>query len=210
MDSNRLLAEFIYNNNVIDGKPSDDISVIYKIVTTEKRVDPELESRHPFTAGQYSAIAWIVERVRITDQITFNDIRAIHYKLDRTRDDRGSIRTTGKMVRAYQCPHPIDLVAILDKFNYLLTLCDDIIQSCEIASNNYFWYVHNVFECIQPFNSDNGRVGRLMFNMLRLRNYMSISNFDVDAMTYYSAVESFHQVFEERYAIKSKRNRKLG
>jgi len=210
MDSLRLLSEFIHNNNVIDGKPSETVDVIYKLLTTTKRITPAFEAKYPSVAGQYAAYAWMVERVRITDGITFNDVRAIHYKLDRNREDRGAIRTESKIVRAYECPDPVGLGDVVKKFDYLLTLCDGIIQSGDVAANNYFWYVHNVFECMQPFRSDNGRVGRLMFNMLRLRHFMDISNFDVDTVTYYNAIESFHSVFGSRYAYKPEGNRKLG
>ena len=201
--SKKALAEFYYNNNLIDNINTINVSRISRTIRNSyTEVDREA---CPVVINQHLAYLWLADRVRWDEPINFTDLQDVHFTLFKyihPDKDNGRIRTTDKKIRAYQCPSPTDINHQIDQFENLLILADDIIIYGEENANLFFWYVHNVFECIQPFAYGNGRIGRFLFNILRLRHGMGINTWNVSRIKYYNAIKKFEKIFRERYNVK--------
>jgi len=194
----RLIASFIHNNNAIDDLPNLSVELINKLIDEYSK---ELEADYPYVLSQYRAYLWILHRSIDSEQLTFSDIAAIHWCMYKYIDnDAGMLREDFKKIRDYECPNPNIMSFYIKKLNSLLSIIDDVKNTSEEELNGYLWYVHNVFQCIQPFKFGNGRVGRFLFNSLRMKCGISISEWNVDKYFYFNAIKKFEKTFEERYS----------
>lgn len=194
----RALAQFFRNNNKIDGLPYHSIKATQSLIND---YSVYLESKYPYLLPQYKAYIWVLHRLEDDTPLDFIDIASMHYCIYKhISTSAGMIRDSNKIIRKYQCPKVDHLPNMLEKFNALLSVSSDISKYDSDTQNSYYWYVHNVFQCIQPFESGNGRVGRFLFNTLRMKNSMNISHWDVDKYFYYNAVKKFEKTFKEKYS----------
>lgn len=194
----RTIVQFIINNNAIDDLP---VYPTEHVSTLINDYDIKEESECPYVLSQYYAYIWALKRSTNRNPIMFSDIAALHWCLyRRISDDAGLLRDCNKKVRDYICPEPFEFLYLIGEFNSLLSLIDDVYESGEKATNTYCWYVHNIFQCIQPFKYGNGRVGRFLFNLLRMRCGMAISAWDVEKCFYYNAIKKFEKTYQERYS----------
>lgn len=205
----RSLSNFYYNNYAIDGIPTESPSSISKKILAHLEADEfSLDLR------QHYVYLWMLKRIKKKHRVSVADTFNIHYKLfdGMGVDDNGVVRTKPRKIRDYDCPLPKDVWPLLKEFDLLLSISDDIKEFDNKQRNLYFWHVHNVFQCIHPFSYGNGRVGRFLFNMLRLRNDMDISAWEVESDIYFEEVKKFEPVFNEKYysKIKAEGNSKLG
>lgn len=196
----KVLAQFYLNNNTLDRIKTVSITKLLPLIK-DKYTQSERE-KNPHIINQHLAYLWLVDRVRWDTPINFTDLQDLHFTLYRhiyEDKDNGKLRTTGKKIGTYQCPAPSRLLNLADKFDDLLLLADDIIIYGDENANLFFWYMHNVFECIQPFAYGNGRVGRFLFNILRMRHGMGINIWNVKKKNYLDAIKKFEPIFKERY-----------
>jgi len=196
-----VVSEFYHNNNILDDIDCKPVSTIQRIIKNYNIPDDDVERSSPQELCQHNVYLWIKERVKLDKSISSDDLKVIHYKLNKFSDADciGVFREHHKIVRKYTCPAPELIPQLMQQFDLLLALADDIIYYGDDLSNFFFWHIHNVFQCIHPFEYDNGRVGRFLFNMLRMRHGMDISAWDVNKTEYYDQIRKFEPIFEEKF-----------
>lgn len=196
-------AEFYHNNNILDDIDCKSVPIIQRMIKNYNIPDDDTERSSPRELCQHNAYLWIKERVKLDKSLSSEDLKVIHYKLNKFLDVdyAGIFREFNKSVRGYKCPAPELIPNLMRQFDLLLALADDIIYYGDDLSNFFFWHVHNVFQCIHPFHNDNGRVGRFLFNMLRMRHGMDISTWDVNKVEYYDQIRKFEPIFEEKFKL---------
>lgn len=208
----RTLATFYYNNNELDDIPNPgSVQDIIKILKKYPIPIYDDEEGNPEILSQHSAYLWASERIRLDPPISSTDICALHYKIFKAVGvtDNGAFRKSSKKVRDYQCPEPSSIMDLMEKLDLLLSIADDFIIYSDDEANAYFFHVHNVFECIQPFAYGNGRVGRFLFNILRMRRGLQISRWGTEKEVYFNAIKSTEEYFIEKY-VKPKIDNKMG
>lgn len=195
-----ILAQFYANNNLIDNIKTLNQEKILKFV--RNTYSEEERAEHAYIVNQHMVYLWMADRIRWDEPLNFTDVQDIHFTMFRhIHPDKlnGKIRTIDKKVRRYDCPKPKEINHLIDKFENLLLLVDDIIIYGDEIANLLFWHIHNVFECIQPFAYGNGRIGRFLFNICRMRHGMDINIWNIKKSIYYDEIKKFEEIFKARY-----------
>lgn len=196
----RLIAYFriknIYHSNAIEGNTLDlgeTRTVIEQGLTiTGKPLKDTLEAKN-----LSEAIDLFVELVARRDRpILETDIRGIHEAVLRGINDREAgkyrdveVQITGS---AHKPPHPsivksqmADLAKWLKSLPSGLELGTELEQAIPRAAALHAWFVH-----IHPFIDGNGRVGRLIMNLLLMRNGYPLAIITRDDRSrYYEALQ---------------------
>ena len=170
-----VIHEFVDNSNLIEG---------YDFPCAMFR-----DSRH--VKNHLSAFNWVVDNYAI--EITPEVIKLIHSILMRNllaKNHCGHFRKCKVWVGG----HLKDSPSLIQEG--LSALCDVIKLGPNKNTNIEDWCmcVHNEFECIHPFIDGNGRTGRLLLNMLRLKYGLDIQIIYFDnRIDYYNQIKKYEK-----------------
>lgn len=182
----RFLFTDIYNSLAIEGNTLTQ-EEIEDILTNDVVIEGKSLTDHVNVVGYRDAILQGREYIQSKTRITEHEIRKLHYKLLIAHQQvSGEYRNYNMMIRGHRPTSyekvPYKMVQLTDRIN---TIEDEH----PIEETAFF---HLRLEKIHPFGDGNGRVGRIIVNIMLAQNEYPPVIFDVaEKERYYSALEAY-------------------
>jgi len=172
----QMQVDFVYNSNKIEGSTLSrgETELILRGITIGKKSIPEAlagkEIGHIFAAQNHPLAIDLVKKIAFnkTYKITEGDIKTLHKTaMDRIIASAGSYRDHDLTVRgAGFTPSPFyEISKHMKELVHLINNNPDELRPIEHAAQ-----VHYDFAWIHPFEDGNGRIARLLMNLLLVRN----------------------------------------
>ena len=174
----QMQIDFVYNSNKIEGSTLSrgETELVLKGVTVGKKSIPEALARkelgHVLAAQNHPSAIEIVKKIAFnkTYKITERDIKMLHkVAMDRIIATAGRYREHDDLaVRGAGFTPPLfyDVPKHMKELVSLINNNSDELRPIEHAAQ-----VHYDFVWIHPFEDGNGRIARLIMNLLLVRNY---------------------------------------
>lgn len=133
--------------------------------------------------------------------ITFNSVLSWHYDLfSQTKHDiAGKIRPHGVLISGstYVPPTPLEVQPLLNEFFDWYEHSKDKIHSVELAA-----LAHLKFVTIHPFTDGNGRISRLLMNVILFQNNYPMLDITYEKRNrYYKALEKSQTLENDHYFL---------
>lgn len=172
----RMQVDFVYNSNKIEGSTLSrgETELILRGMTVGKKSIPDAlagkELGHILAAQNHPSAIEIVKKIAFnkTYKITEDDIKTLHkIAMDRIIATAGSYREYDLTVRGAGFTPPLfyDIPKQMKELVNLINNNPDELRPIEHAAQ-----VHYDFVWIHPFEDGNGRIARLLMNLLLVRN----------------------------------------
>ncbi|SPE40469.1 conserved hypothetical protein [Candidatus Sulfopaludibacter sp. SbA3] len=179
--------ELTYSSNAIEGNtlsPVETTLVIEQGITIAgKPLKDHLEA-----LDHYDAVRWVRELARQTTPLTGSDVRNLHkLTMQRSRPEiAGCYADLVRYVRTetgrHTFPSPAEIPSLMGDFATWLAAASDTPETAFIA--------HRRLVSIHPFNDGNGRVARLLMNLILIRGgYPPIAVRPEDRLEYIRALQ---------------------
>jgi Fic family protein len=181
----RFLYDSIYHSNAIEGNELTRKDV-ERVLTHNEVVEGKSLSDHVAVLGYRDAILLGQRYVREGTRITEHEIKKLHYKmLIDQQDVSGEYRNYNLMIHGHR---PTSYEKVPYK---MFQLCDAKPSEGKHPLESIAFF-HLRFEKIHPFGDGNGRVGRVIINiMLEQSGYPSIIVTLEDKQRYYEALNAY-------------------
>ena len=189
--------QFTYNTNAIEGS-TVQLGEVHEILHKKRlKGDEEIETK---------GVANAVEYIRKTkEDISLNLLSKLHKICFKgSKDFAGQFRNVEVVIRNREGKIIHAGVPVKDLPNAL----DDLIKWYKKNKAKFRPMVlaaimHNQFEHIHPFQDGNGRVGRLLLDLILIRNkYPPINISFEDREEYYSTLQEYHESRDLRPTLK--------
>lgn len=172
----RMQVDFVYNSNKIEGSTLSrgETELILRGITIGKKSIPEAlagkEIGHVFAVQNHPLAIDLVKKIAFnkTYKVTEKDIKTLHKTaMGRIIASAGSYRDHDLTVRgAGFTPSPFyEISKHMKELVHLINNNPDELRPIEHAAQ-----VHYDFAWIHPFEDGNGRIARLLMNLLLVRN----------------------------------------
>ncbi|MCL1879509.1 MAG: Fic family protein [Actinomycetia bacterium] len=181
----QFLYRSIYHNNAIEGNQLTQ-EEIQRMLQGNEVIPNKPLSDHIAVVGCYDAIRLARRYVAQQTRITEHEIRNLHYRmLISDQEASGVYRNYNLMINGHR---PTSYEKIAYK---MLQLSEAKPSECVHPIEAIAFY-HLRFEKIHPFGDGNGRVGRLIINlMLEQQGYPPVIIKLDDRATYYDALNAY-------------------
>ena len=183
----RFLYASIYNSLAIEGNSLTEAE-IERVLTMNEVIAGKSLTDHLSVVGYRDAMLLARQYANAQTRIGEHEIRKLHYRLLIDQQDvSGEYRNYNLMVRRRR---PTSYEKIAYKMHELVESISALAEeqhSIEIAA-----FFHLRFEKIHPFGDGNGRVGRLIINMMLEKEGFPAVIFSYDEKgDYYAALEAY-------------------
>jgi len=193
---------FIRESNLIDPQPNYDGSVV---IPGAVPGDPMFDNMKR---------AWeVMEELAKEPEFKGSHILTIHRELTRDidffeyRDGSGKFRKYNVFIGGEICPPPYLLHTLI--YDLFVPFANEQIAKAE-DKYKAAYEIHDLFECIHPFIDGNGRTGRLLLNMMRIK--MGVEPVVIlyeERNTYYGYIRmfrdgKFQELWSEHFQSKAK------
>jgi len=180
--------QFTYNTNAIEGS-TVQLGEVHEILHKKKpEDDEEIE-----TKGVANAVGYIR---KTKEDISLKLLKTLHKLCFKgSKDFAGQFRNVEVVIRNRKGKIIHAGVTVKDLPNAL----DDLIKwhkknKAKFKPLALAAIIHNQFEHIHPFQDGNGRVGRLLLNLILIKNkYPPINISFKDRLEYYSTLQEYHK-----------------
>lgn len=174
----RMQVDFVYNSNKIEGSTLSrgETELILRGMTVGKKSIPEAlagkELGHILAAQNHPSAIEIVKKIAFnkTYKITEDDIKNLHkMAMDRIIATAGSYKEHDDLAvrgAGFTPPPFYEIPKQMKELVHLINNNPDELRPIEHAAQ-----VHYDFVWIHPFEDGNGRIARLLMNLLLVRNY---------------------------------------
>lgn len=172
----RMQVDFVYNSNKIEGSTLSrgETELILRGITIGKKSIPEAlagkEIGHIFAVQNHPLAIDLVKKIAFnkTYKVTEKDIKTLHKTaMDKIIASAGSYRDHDLTVRGAGF-HPSPFYEISKHMKELVHLINN--NPDELRPIEHAAQVHYDFAWIHPFEDGNGRIARLLMNLLLVRN----------------------------------------
>ena len=182
----RFLYASIYNSLAIGGNKLTEAEIQHVLTTNEVIAGKSL-SDHLCVVGYRDAMELASQYARTRVRISEHELRKLHFRLMIDQQAHsGEYRSYNLMVRGHR---PTSYEKISYKMLQLVENFNALIDEHPIEAIAFF---HLRFEKIFPFPDGNGRVGRLVINlMLEEAGYPPVIFPYEERATYYAALEAY-------------------
>lgn len=174
----KMQIDFVYNSNKIEGSTLSrgETELILRGMTVGKKSIPEAlagkELGHVLAAQNHPSAIDLVKKIAFnnTYKITEHDIKMLHkIAMNRIIATAGSYREHDDLAvhgAGFTPPLFYDIPKHMKELVHLINNNPDELRPIEHAAQ-----VHYDFVWIHPFEDGNGRIARLLMNLLLVRNY---------------------------------------
>jgi Fic family protein len=181
----RFLFANIYHSNAIEGNKLSEEEVI-QVLTKNEVIAGKSLSDHLRVVGYRDAAVLAQRFVREGVRITEHEIKKLHYQLLIDQQAvSGEYRNYNLMIRGHR-------PTSYEKVPYKMVQLVDVIGKEDLHPLEWIAFFHLRLEKIHPFGDGNGRVGRLLINLLLEENdYPPIVIKVEDKQRYFEALEAY-------------------
>lgn len=185
-----VFVDFIYNTNAIEGntltrEETDEVLKSGKIPKRKERDAREAENMKECIDFLFDYKGDISEEMVLK-------LHALQHK--ETMGDAGRYRNVDVKVGSYLCPGWQDIPVLMKRFLGWYDTAKGILHPFELAS-----LVHLKIVKIHPFRDGNGRIARLLMNLILLRHgYPLLNIFNDEKLLYYMVLQKYDYDQKER------------
>ncbi|MDR0309098.1 MAG: Fic family protein [Coriobacteriales bacterium] len=181
----RFLYESVYCNNAIEGNQLI-LEEVERLLKNDEVVAGKSLSDHVSIVGYRDAMLLCDYYVRQDMRISEHEIRKLHYRMLINRQDiSGEYRNFNMMIKGHRPTSP-------EKISYKMLQLVEAKPTEHAHPIETTAFFHLRIEKIHPFADGNGRVGRLLINvMLEQAGYPAVIIKPDDRMEYYQALDAY-------------------
>ena len=160
----QFVLSLTYNTNRIEGSTlteAETAGILFENISPPNRsVTEQLEAKNHQSALRY-LFAWVLDKNSINEELV---LKLHDILMNSIRDDAGAYRNHGVRI----------LGANIPTANYLKVpvLLKELVKNINASGNDIIAHIseiHGRFEQIHPFSDGNGRIGRLLMQVMLLR-----------------------------------------
>lgn len=183
------IYEHVYDSNAIENSTLtiDETEKILMQIDLDRYVN----EREIFEAKNLARVMEYIDKKKDILKLDFNTILFLHKLLigNISDDIAGRFRAPNELVRvgSYIAPDPVVIPELLNK------MIAEYYADATVPIAERIAKMHLLFESIHPFCDGNGRIGRVLNNMmLMIERYVPINIRFADRQLYYSAFKEYN------------------
>ncbi len=187
------LVSFIFNTNAIEG------STLTLEETEEALQGKRVKGKEEYAREARNMKKCVDFLFRSREEITEELVLKLHkMQMDGSMKDAGKYREVDVRVGSYFAPRHEEVPELMDKFFRWYSEATGKLNPFELAA-----LVHLKFVRIHPFRDGNGRMSRLLMNLVLLRNgYPLLNIFDAEKILYYLVLRKVDYTKRSRHFVR--------